>query len=52
MANNLLELERSLYEAPKIDVIEITAKDIVCASLQPGESGTEGGGAAYPGWDI
>lgn len=46
-----LEQERSWYESPTIDVIQITTKDIVCASLEPGESGTEGG-TQTPGWGI
>ena len=47
-----LELENSLYESPKIDVIEITTKDIVRTSLQPDQGGMEGGGQANPGWGI
>lgn len=53
MANSsYLAQEYLLYESPKIDVIEITAKDIVCASLLPDQSGTEGGTGANPGWGI
>ncbi len=32
MASILLEQERSVYEAPKIDLIEVATQDVVCAS--------------------
>ncbi|MBQ8343227.1 MAG: hypothetical protein IJY21_03880 [Clostridia bacterium] len=47
---SILELERSLYEAPKIDVIEFTAKDIVCLSTS--NINGEGGGEFDGNWDI
>ncbi|MBQ8876894.1 MAG: hypothetical protein IJY63_05045 [Clostridia bacterium] len=49
MAGILLEQENRNYETPTIDVIEIATKDVVCASLTPDQSGTEGG-AAGDGW--
>lgn len=41
------EPEILIYESPKIDVIELTSKDIVCLS---GGVSSEGGGEFNGGW--
>lgn len=45
---SILGLENSMYESPKIDVIELTSKDIVCLSTS--DVGNEGGGEFNGGW--
>ena len=38
MANSIfLEQERSIYETPKIDVVQITAQDVVRTSPEGGD---------------
>ena len=37
MAKVLLEQEYSVYESPKIDVVELSTLDIVCGSPEGGD---------------
>ena len=48
---DFLALERSFYETPTIDVMQITEQDIVRTSPTPDDFIPEGGGGAGDWWE-
>ena len=48
---DFMELERSFYESPTIDVMQITQQDVVRTSPTPDDFVVEGGGGAGNWWE-
>ena len=48
---DFMELERSFYESPTIDVMQITEQDVVRTSPTPDDFIEEGGGGAGAWWE-